>query len=380
MLAQRYKRILARSGVELRLMPSTGAVENLKRLNDRSAGVNVGFVQGGLTSEDQSPDLVSLGTLFYEPLWVFYRGSHPGARLERFRGTRISVGPEGSGTRALAMQLLALNDIDKSNAQLLPLSIPQAGNALLRGEIDAAIIVTSWDTPLVRQLLASSEIHLHNFERADAYVALYPFLTKLMLPEGVGNMVTNLPPTEVPLFAVEASLIVRRDLHPALQYLLLDAATDVHSLPGIFHRPGRFPAPEEVDLPLSKTAQQFYKSGRPFLQRYLPFWLAVLAGQLLLLLIPVVAVAYPLLRVAPALYGWGMRRRIFRLYGELKFIEAELEAGSIATRDAVLARLDRLEQRANHLWVPAAFAPFLYQLRNHIDLVRAQQLRAQESK
>jgi hypothetical protein len=179
---------------------------------------------------------------------------------------------------------------------------------------------------------------------------------------------------------VEASLIVRHDLHPALQYLLLDAATDVHSLPGIFHRPGRFPAPEEVDLPLSKTAQQFYKSGRPFLQRYLPFWLAVLSGQLLLLLIPVVGVAYPLLRVAPALYGWGMRRRIFRLYGELKFIEAELEAGSIATRDAVLARLDRLEQRANHLWVPAAFAPFLYQLRNHIDLVRAQQLRAQESK
>jgi len=107
---------------------------------------------------------------------------------------------------------------------------------------------------------------------------------------------------------------------------------------GIFKRPEQFPAPEE-DLPLSKEARQFYKSGDPFLQRYLPFWLAVLSGRLLMLLIPVVGMAYPLLRLAPTACGWGMRRRILRLYGELKIIELVFEAhGRSATVDARSAR------------------------------------------
>jgi hypothetical protein len=231
-------------------------------------------------------------------------------------------------------------------------------------------MVASWDTPIVRQLLASSDVVLPGFPRADAYVALYPYLTKLILPAGVGNMATNRPPTDVNLLAPKASLLVRRELHPAIQYLLLDAAQEVHSAPGIFQKAGQFPAEEQVDVPLTKDAHQFYKSGRPFLQRYMPFWLAVLAGRLLVLLIPVVGVAYPLLRVVPALYGWSMRRRVFRLYGELKFIETEVERGREGAAKDLLARLDRLEERANHLRVPDAFAHFLYTLRDHIDLVR----------
>jgi hypothetical protein len=209
------------------------------------------------------------------------------------------------------------------------------------------------------------------FPSADSYVALYPFLTKLILPAGVGNMATNRPPTDVNLIAPKTSLIVRRDLHPAIQYLLLEAASEVHSPPGIFQKSAQFPAPETFDLPLAHDALQFYKSGIPFLQRYLPFWLAILASRLLVLLIPLLGVAYPLLRFAPALWGWSMRRRIFRLYGELKFIEAESENRRGGVSNDLIAQLERLEERADRLQVPNAFAHLLYDLRDHIARVRA---------
>ncbi|MBV8974753.1 MAG: hypothetical protein JOY74_06495, partial [Sinobacteraceae bacterium] len=277
---------------------------------------------------------------------------------------------DGSGTRVMTKKFLRLNGIDESLLELAPLPAAAAGEALLRGEIDAAAMVASWDTPILRRLLASPDINIVGAPRADAYVALDPYLTKLVLPTGVGDLATNRPPNDVPLVATEASLIVRNDLHPAIQYLLLEAATAIHGPAGLFRRAGQFPAPAPVDLPISKDARQFYRSGSPFLQRYLPYGFAVFASRLLLLLIPVIGVAYPLLRMAPTLYGWSMRRRIFRLYGELKYIEVKLDdPGGIHAGD-LLAQLQRLEDRANHLQVPFAFAPFLYQLRNHIALVR----------
>jgi hypothetical protein len=268
------------------------------------------------------------------------------------------------------MRFLALNGVAEDQLQLLPLPAAEAAEALLKGEIDAAAMVASWDTEAVRRLLDSSEVNLVGSPRADAYVALYPYLTKLVVPQGVANLATNRPSTDVNLVASEASLIVRKDLHPAIKYLLLEAATTVHSEGGLFRKRGEFPAPEPVDLPIAKDARQFYKSGPPFLQRYLPYGLAVLASQFLVLLIPIFGVAYPLLRSAPTLYAWNMRRRIFRLYGELKFIEVELDACGGHASEELRSRLQRLEERANHLFVPFAFAPFLYQLRNHIGLVR----------
>jgi TRAP-type uncharacterized transport system substrate-binding protein len=368
-LGQRYQAILQRSGIRLQLQSSAGAAENLKRLDDAKSGVQVAFAQGGLTSEAQSPALESLGTMFYQPLWFFTHLTPP-ASPEMLRGKKLAIGPEGSGSRVLSLRLLALNGMKPGFAELLPLDAQQAGDALLRGEIDAATMVSSWDSELVRKLLASPQLTTMTFPRADAYVALYPYLTKLFVPMGVGDLATNRPPTDVSLIAPKASLIVRRDLHPALKYLLLEAATETHSSPGIFARAGQFPAAEPGDVPLSRDAQQFYKSGPPFLQRYLPFWLATFTSRLLVLLIPVMGIAYPLLRFAPALYGWSMRRRLFRLYGELKFIEAEIVGGAGPASADVLARLQRLEERADRLQMPAAFANLLYQLRMHIQLVR----------
>jgi TRAP transporter TAXI family solute receptor len=369
--SREYQAILKRSGVQLRLVPSAGSVENLTRLNDPRSSIAVALVQGGLTSEAESPELESLGTMFFQPFWLFVRREIPVTRVEDLRSRRIAIGPEGSGTRKLAKKFLALNGIDEGLLQLLPLAAAEAGEALLHGEIDGAAMVASWDTAIVRHLLDSADVNLLSAHRADAYAALNPYFTKLVLPTGVGSLATNRPPSDVILIATEASLIVRRDLHPAVQYLLLEAAMEIHSAGGLFRKAGQFPAPERVDLPISKDARLYYKSGPPFLQRYLPYAIAVLASRLLLLLIPVIGVAYPLLRTAPALYSWSMRRRIFRLYGELKYIEVELDTKGPIPAEDLLAQLQRLEERANHLQVPFAFAHFLYQLRNHIALVRA---------
>jgi len=370
-LAKRYREILARSGMELRLLASEGGIENLRRLSDPRSGVSVGFMQGGATGDSERKDLVSLGTVSYEPLWFFYRGRNPGRKLERLRGKRISIGPEGSGTRVLAGTLLAANGIERDVAQLLPLSPSDAGEQLLSGRIDAALMVASWESPVVRRLLASEAVEAVSFPRADALTALYPYLNKVTVPEGVGDLARNRPPSDLVLLAPKTSLVVRKEMHPAIQHLLLDAATEIHSGAGIFQKAGEFPAAESVDLPLSDAARQFHKTGRPFLQRYLPFWAAVFLWGLMLLLIPVVGAFYPLFRIAPALYGWGMRRRIFRLYGELKFLERDLDRSDPAEAAGDLVdHLDRLEGRANHLQVPLAYTNLLYNLRRDIRLVR----------
>jgi TRAP-type uncharacterized transport system substrate-binding protein len=370
-LGMRYKEILARSGVHLELLPSNGAVENLKRLNAAQTGVSVGFVQGRLATTRSSPDLVSLGTIFQEPLWIFHRGGQFDRQLKVLRGKRVSIGPPESGTRALVLELMWRNRVDTESARLLPLTSPQAVDALLRGEIDVAFIVAAWDAESVQKLLADESIAVASFPQIDAYLALYPYLTKLILPAGVMDLAKLRPSSDVVMLATKTSLLVRKDLHPAIQYLLLDAAQKIHSAPAVFQRAGQFPAPEVVDVPISDEALNYYKTGPPFLQRYLPFWLAVLAGRLLVILIPVIGVLFPLVRFVPLLYGWGIRRRIFRLYGELKFLEAEMELrdSKLGVGD-LLARLDRLEDRANHLRVPTMFAQLLYTLRHHITLVR----------
>jgi TRAP-type uncharacterized transport system substrate-binding protein len=370
-IGARYRAILARSGIDLRLVPTAGAVENLARLKDSRSGVSVAFIQGGLTPGKDSPNLESLGTIFYEPLWFFYREAYRRKGLEGLRGRKISIGPEGSGSRALSLELLARNGIDHRFAELLPLGPEEAGEMLLHDRIDAAIILTSWDSPIVRRLLAAPNVAIASFPRADAYIALYPFLNKLTVPAGIGDMAGNRPPADTVLLASKASLVVRDDLHPAIQYLLLDAAERIHSRPGLFNKAGEFPAAEGIELPLSDQARQFYKSGPPFLQRYLPFWLAVLLARLAVLLIPVVGVIYPLARLIPALYRWKMQQRIYRLYGELRFIEHEVEAPTLGQdMDELADLLERLEERANLLHVPLVYASMLYMLKDHIALVR----------
>jgi TRAP transporter TAXI family solute receptor len=368
-IGRQYQALLARAGVKLKLIETAGSLENLELLRDPKSGVEVALVEGGSVG-NSSGELESLGTLFYEPLWIFHRGALEGATLAALRGRKVSIGPVGSGSHALLLRLLKRNEIDQEVGELLTLPPHEAADELLAGEIDAVAMLASWEAPVVQQLIADDRVELLNLARADAYVALYPFLSKTTVPRGVGDLAKDLPPTDVTVFASKASLVVRRDVHPAIQYLLLSTAMQIHSGASMFHRAGRFPAAEGIELPLSNEAVQFYKSGQPFLQHNLPFWMASLAGRLLILLIPTVAVLYPMFRFLPGLYGWLMRRKIARLYGELRFLEDEITSGGPTDRAQLMARLDQLERQANQLRMPIAYESMMYLLRNHIGIVR----------
>jgi TRAP transporter TAXI family solute receptor len=368
---EQYQKFFAREGLHLTVLRTAGSVENIAMLNDRDHGASIGFVQSGTTNPQRSPDLVSLGTVAVEPLWIFGRATQtPRDGLAELRGMHVAIGPAKSGMQRLARELLAQNGINGGNTELLPLNAAQASAQLFAGDIDAAMIVASADAPAVQQLLGSPEIELVSLKRADAFVARYPYLSKVVVPEGFADFEDDRPRRDVEMVAVKTNLVVRRDLASPVQYLLLEAASQIHSHPEIFQKAGEFPAAEATDLPLSEDAEQFYRSGPPLLQRNLPLWLAILIKQLAITLLPILAIAYPLLRALPAAYAWRMRRRIFALYGELKLLELALEAHDQEQGAAELSDLSRLEYRAAHLRVPTSYAHLLYTLQQDIGHVR----------
>jgi TRAP-type uncharacterized transport system substrate-binding protein len=366
-LGEKYRKILARSGVTLELRPSLGDVENLQRLRDSRSGVSVGFAGGGLTTESESPDIVSLGTIGYYPLWIFCRGIADADKLKELRGKRVAVGMEGSGTRPMALELFRVNELDKV-VTLVSLPFAESSDALLAGQIDCACMLTTAEAPAVRTLLADKRVNLLDFARADAYVALYPYLRKVVLPEGVGNLAANLPPRNVTLIASTTSLLVREDLHPAIQFLLLQAANEIHSSAGILSRHEQFPTPEPGDLPLSAEAKSFYKSGGNFLQKHLPFWLWAFAAHLLLYVIPLAVILYPLSKAIPAVIDLVVDTRLNKIYGELRDLEGRIDGGE-PSKD-LADTLHDLEQRTMQMHVPAKYDRALYTLRQHLNLVR----------
>lgn len=366
----RYREILAHSGVHVELAATEGGATNLARLRDARSGVVVGFVEGGLASGEQSPGLATLGTVTIEPLWLFLRGdwrtpqSNPAQRLV---GTRIAVEPAGSGGEFLTRQLMALNGLDDKSVRLVELTPERGAEALLRGEVDGVAMLTAVESPAMRRLLAAKDVRLEGFPRVEAYVARSPYLYKVVLPTGVADLARNIPPTDVPMLAVAASLVVRKDLHPALQYLLLEAAAEIHGGPDVFHRPGRFPAAEAIDLPLSKQAESYYRSGRPFIYSYLPFWLAGPVERLLIVLIPLFAVVFPVAHFLPTVLANMTERKIFRFYGELKLLEAELAAlRPDENVDEIIAALDKLAARAGRLRVGIRYQQRRFILKDHI--------------
>jgi hypothetical protein len=350
-------------------------VENLRRLKTED-GVDLGFIQAGIAYEPDSQDLMLLGTMYVEPVWIFHRNGAPITRLQELAGLRIAIGSPGSGTQLLALQLFAASGMPLDAAGLVPLDGHAAAEALLNGEIDAAVLVAAAEAPAVQRLLADPQIHLANLAHAEAYARRLPHLTALRLPAGALDLVNVRPAADVQLLGATATLVAHADLHPAIVSLLLMAARDIHGQPGLFQAAGEYPQLRGRELPPSPTARRFHDSGPPLLQRYLPFWLAVLVDRLLVSLLPVLALLIPLMRITPALYAWRMRSRIYRWYGELKFLERDIGREVDASRlDDYLARLDRIEEQANRRRIPLAFTNELYTLRVHIQLVRRNLLR-----
>lgn len=377
--AEWYRQILAREKVRLELLSSSGSVENLKRLQDPSFKVDVGFVQGGIGSRSEAPNLLSLGALFYTPLWVFYRSPQTYDDLSRLKGKKINIGPEGSGVRKFSADLLEASKAAEPPTLLLDLTNPAAAKELAEGRIDAVMIFGTADSPTVQELLQKEGVKLLSFSQAEAYTRLFPSLSHVILPAGLLDLAKKKPPADVHLLAATTNLVARDTLHPALVYLLLDAAAEIHGGGGWVHKAGEFPSPKAQDFPLSDRAERFYKSGRPFMFDYLPFWVAIFVDRLILLLVPTAAVLIPLIRVMPWFYSWRNRRKFFYWYGELRNLELEVRESPQPERAGDYQRkLDRIEAAVNEVHVPLAFFHEAYNLKQHIELVRGKLTRLGE--
>lgn len=383
---KRYAAALKTHGITVELRPTAGAAENLALLRDENSGVDLAFVQGGAdveyasTADDEAANagLVSLGSLFHEPVWLFYREASAQrafgkpqmeslADMARPGDWKLNIGAPGSGVPNLVKRLLEANRIDAASLQLVQNPSTPAVVALLAGEIDALVFASAPESPLVQMLLQTPGVKLFDFPQAEAYSRRFPFLSPVMLPRGVVDLARDMPPANIRLIAPTATLVARESLHPALVQLFVQAARQIHGAPGWFQRKGAFPSVENTERRLAAEAERFYRSGPPLLQRYLPFWIANLIDRMWVVMVSIIAILIPLSRVVPPLYEFRVRSRIFRWYGQLRRLEDS--AGERPVPE-LLAELDSLEDRAGHISVPLSYADELYALRSHIHMVR----------
>lgn len=389
-MAERYQEHLARNGVRLELRETTGSFENLRLLKDDGAGVQAAILQGGIMAPGETPGLLSLGRISYEPLWVFYRGEQRLDRLSQLAGKRILVGPQGGGTQFLATRLLAASGITAANSTLVSMELPDYVDALATGKADAGFLVLAPDARTIQRLFAVGDLQLMSLSQADAYAQRFPFLSRIDLKQGIVDFGRNIPTADTSMVATLAAVAVREDLHPALANLLTQAILVERSQPlvgpngeaPIFQRLAESASSTDPEMAMSDEARRVYRTGTPFLQRYLPFWLATLADRMMVLLLPIVGVLLPMLRIGPMLYQWQVRRRLLYWYRELQTVEEDI--GPDADADMIRrkrARVEEIEVAVNEIPLPLTFTNQLYDLRAHIDIVRRRlsELRDQRS-
>jgi len=370
--AIQYREILRSNHVTLKIISSEGSEENLRRLDDPAFHVDVGFVQGGVTNGFEKSKLLSLGSISYQPLLIFYRGAASQGLISEFKGKRLAIGPAGSGAHAMALTLFQLNGMETNGPNLLELEAGNAAKALLNGTVDAVFLMGDSASPaIMKQLAHDPSVQLFSFSQADGYTRKINYLNKLELPMGAIDFGRNIPSNAVHLIGPTVELLARPNLHPVLSDLLLEAARQVNGSAKLFQRKREFPAPLEHDYPISEEATRFYTSGKTFLYRSLPFWLASLVNRILVAFVPLVLVLLPGLRLIPAAFKWRIRLLIYRRYRALLTLEREL-LGPMPSRrrDELLVRLDHIEHSLNKIKVPASFGDQFYGLRGHIDYVR----------
>ena len=386
----RYKSLLARHGITVELRPTQGAAENLALLRDPRSGVDLAFVQGGTdpAGGDAAPrdaeagvELVSLGSLFHEPVWLFYRESSAQrlaksptiTSLTQLQGWKLNIGAPGSGVPPLMQLLMEANKLEPNAIQLSRQPTTPAVVDLLEDRIDALVLASAPESPMVQMLLQTPGIRLLDFAQSEAYARRFPFMSPVLLPRGVIDLARDQPPADVRLVAPTATLVARDSLHPALAQLFVQAAMQVHGGAGWFQRKGEFPNTANNERPIAPEALRIYRNGVPWLQRYLPFWLANLADRMWVVLLAIGAVLIPLTRIVPPLYEFRIRSRVFRWYGQLRAVE---QARDRRPREELLAELDDIDRRVSQVTVPLSYADELYALRSHIQAVR-QRLQAE---
>lgn len=366
--AQDYQEELAGEGIELTILESKGSRENIERLLNQE--VDIALVQGGTAYADEK--LLSLGSLYYEPVSLFYRSDMKVKQLNDFSGLTISIGVKGSGTHMLASQLFAINHVNSQNTRFILLPPDESLRELKQGNIDAAFFVSSIHNSIIQELLQNTDFKLFNFGRADAYTQVLPFLSKVTLHEGIIDFKNNLPQQSRTLLAPTANLVVRDDLHKSLAIILMQAMKKHHGNSDLFARPGFFPSEKLTAYPLSDVAQRFYRVGPPFLMKYLPFWIATFFDRMVVMLVPLVLLLLPLFKIVPPLYQWRVRSKVYRWYKDLQAVDDQAyeKQLSIEEYQRLNEKLERITQEVGKLHTPLSNAAQLYNLLLHVDLIR----------
>ncbi len=384
-----YATALARYGIEVQLLPSEGSSANLELI--RTGKADLGFVQGGSADigYDDEESITSLGSLFVEPLWLFYRedaavrlnqGSTSIDNLTQLEGWRVNVGTSGSGVPRLFSTLLDVNRIDPQKLTLSELEQTPATVAFLNGDIDAVVFASAPESLMVQMLLQSPGIRLLDFAQSEAYSRRFAYLTPVVMPQGVVDLSRNIPTRDMRLVASTTSLMSSARTHPAILQLFAQTATQLHGGAGWFSRAREYPSLEHSEVPVSPEAIRAIRNGPPFLQRYLPFWLANLVERMWLAMGLILALALPLSRVVPPLYSFRIRSRVFRWYGQLRHIEQRsTDVQDPTSVDDLIGQLDELDSKVEQVVVPLSYTDELYALRNNISLVR-QRLQRQRLK
>ena len=370
--AERYAQILKREGITLEIRPSSGSVENFDRLRDEDSPFQVGFIQSGTSDAAQAPGLQAIAAVSYEPIWVFYQGDGTYDRLSQLRGKRISLGVPGSGLRITANDLLTENEITSRNTTLLELKSEDALTQLREKRIDAAFFIGRADNLLIHTLLTSG-LKLMSFSQAEALIQKFPALSKITYPRGATSLVNDQPPHDVTLLAATAMLVSKDSLHPALTYLLLDAANEVHRAPDFFTPRNYFPNQNNEDFNIADESQRYFKSGRPFLQRYLPFWLANFLERRFAVLLPFIAVLFGLIQALPRIYDASMKKRLVIWYREIHLLEDEIwhtDAPSPEKLQEWHAEIEEIDANASHIDIPQRYCGDIYALKQAIRVVR----------
>jgi TRAP transporter TAXI family solute receptor len=377
---KKYAAALAKYGIQATLKNSLGSQQNLQRLNDPDSGIDIAFVQSGSAEQAAAEEagLVSIGSLFTEPVWLFYREKSwykkPLTQLKQLKGMKVNVGAEGSGVPKLFNTLLSANGMEPRDIKASALENTPATVALLDGRIDALVFSSAPDGLLIQMLLQTPGIKLFDFTQAEAYSRRFPYLSHVVLPRGIVDLGRDLPHKNVHLIAPTATLVAREGLHPALIDLFVQAAVAIHGGAGWFRKQGEFPNAAYTEIPVAPDAVKFYRNGPPLLQRYMPFWVANFFDRMWVVIVALGALILPLSRIVPPLYVWKVRSRIYRWYGQLRTVEQVIENVPPEKRAEVypaqLARLSEIEEKVNRISIPLSFADELYRLRSHINLVR----------
>ena len=369
--AKQYARILAHDGVKVEVRNSMSAVENLDLLRDATSGVQAALTPFGFTQSRDTESLYSLGGIFDSAIFIFYRNTEPITRFAQFRGRRLSIGTPRSALRSVMAEVLEATGVVDASRDLVDLDYGEALEALVRGHIDVAMFPSRLDGSLLRRALDAPGIRLMSVAQADTIAKLFPGLKHVILSLGLVSLSRDIPNADIDLLALRSRVLVRKDLHPALQYLLLEAMREVHSAPGPFNRLGEFPAEQPNDLPLSPTAQAFYRSGPIFWQRYTAFWLTSLLNRIVFFVIPFVAMLIPLIGLVKSLYRWLSVRQVGRLHRALGRLEDELARSADESRAIEYrTRLGEIESAVRLLRVARSFEVDLHLLRIHLRMAQ----------